>query len=636
MSKTGWNHPIDESDQWDGFNEPGIEHFSGSPIRHLAREVNQNSLDSHEEESGKPVLVEFRKKIVLTENIPGIEELKETFAYCNNAAENESPKAKAFFKNGLKELNSKKIIALEISDHNTKGIKGPSKNGFPFYAFIKAKGQSKKATDTATGSFGIGKFAPYAVSKLRTVFVSTVFKDDDGEYQQLTQGKSILMSHDDARGRRRQGIGFWGLKEKCQPIEGIDESLQGWLRSEKSKKDLKKSIGTTLTILGFNDEQGWEENLAASIVENFFGSIKSGKLQVQIEDKYTIDSTSIETLFESTDIKSTIEEQKNEPEQFENSFKYLQCLHEDNSVVVASTQNPLLGLCELRIFVGDGMPKKVAFLRNGMFISDSLNVPGLKSFSDFKEFVAVFQCKSEQGIELLRAMEPPRHDDFEPDRLSSKDAQEKGRRALKTVARWIREQLQRHAKDPVSEITKLDELKDFFAEEGNAGEGNGSEEVNPYGSITIKAKPIPQRIARVQVTEEGSTGDGPEGEDGEGGGGADGAGGGDSEGGKGTAKGGAGTATSKPSVGMSNLRAVITSEKTRKVSFTPLTSGMVEITIFEVGADSDYQISVSDSSKGEVKNGRILITVTKNQRESLEITLTEEFTGALKVAGHEI
>ena len=45
-STIGWHHPIDESDQWDGFNEPGIEHFSGSPITHLAREVNQNSVDS--------------------------------------------------------------------------------------------------------------------------------------------------------------------------------------------------------------------------------------------------------------------------------------------------------------------------------------------------------------------------------------------------------------------------------------------------------------------------------------------------------------------------------------------------------------------------------------------------------------
>lgn len=61
MKKIGWLHPKDASDQWDGFNEPGIEHFSGSPIRHLAREVNQNSLDSHDEDNGGPVRVTLKK-----------------------------------------------------------------------------------------------------------------------------------------------------------------------------------------------------------------------------------------------------------------------------------------------------------------------------------------------------------------------------------------------------------------------------------------------------------------------------------------------------------------------------------------------------------------------------------------------
>jgi hypothetical protein len=257
----------------------------------------------------------------------------------------------------------------------------------------------------------------------------------------------------------------------------------------------------------------------------------------------------------------------------------------------------------------------------------------------FKEFVAVFQCKSKEGIELLRAMEPPRHDDFEPERLPTKEAQDRGRKALRGVARWIRERLQRHAKDPVSEITKLDELKDFFAEEGNSGEGNGSEEINPYGSITIKAKPIPVRISKVQVTEQEGSGegtDGEEGEDGEGGGGAEGAGGGDGEGGKGSSKGGTGSATSKPTVGMSNLRAVVTSGTSRRVSFTPLVSGAIELSLFEVGADSDYLITATACSKGSIKNGKIQLAVAKGERESVDITLSENFTGALKVAGHEI
>lgn len=633
---TGWNHPVDDADQWDGFNEPGIEHFSGSPMRHLAREVNQNSLDSHDERSAKPVIVEFKKRTISTKSIPALDELRKTFALCNRAAENESAKAKSFFETALKELESKKITVLEISDYNTKGIKGPSRNGSPFYAFMKAKGQSKKASDTATGSFGIGKFAPYAVSKLRTVFVSTVFVDEAGRYQQLTQGKSILMSHDDSLGQRRQGIGFWGIKEKCQPIEGSAGEISDWLRCSSSVADYKKHVGTNLTILGFNDEDGWEENLAASIVENFFGSIQAGKLEVRIGEKYSITANTIDTVFASSYIKSAIEDQKNEPDQFENSQNYLKCLSDGAHVIVEPKQDPILGLCELRIYVGDGMPKRVAFLRNGMFISDSLNVQGLKNFSDFKEFVAVFQCKSNEGIELLRAMEPPRHDDFEPDRLPTKESQDRGRRALRGVARWIRERLQRHAKDPVSEITKLDELKDFFAEEGNSSEGNGSEEINPYGSITIKAKPIPVRTSKVQAPEQEGAGDGADGEDGAGGGGAGGSGGGDSRGGKGIAKGGTGSAKSKPTVGMSNLRAVVTSGTSRRISFTPLVSGTIEISLFEVGADSDYLIAASACGKGTIKNGKLQLAVLKGERESVDITLSENFTGALKVAGHEI
>jgi hypothetical protein len=27
----GWNHPPDQSDQWDGFNDMGMAHFTGNP-----------------------------------------------------------------------------------------------------------------------------------------------------------------------------------------------------------------------------------------------------------------------------------------------------------------------------------------------------------------------------------------------------------------------------------------------------------------------------------------------------------------------------------------------------------------------------------------------------------------------------
>ena len=185
----GWHHPVDDSDQWDGFNEPGIEHFTGSPIQHLAREVNQNSLDAGDSDI---VDVRIRLHEVEVSSIPNLDEFKANIISCHNASKKESKKAEIFFNAALAELNKHKISVLAISDYNTRGMKGPSKNGTPFYAFMKAKGQSRKDTETATGSFGIGKFAPYAVSKLRTIFISTVYQDDLGDYTQLTQGKYAI------------------------------------------------------------------------------------------------------------------------------------------------------------------------------------------------------------------------------------------------------------------------------------------------------------------------------------------------------------------------------------------------------------------------------------------------------------
>lgn len=638
MSKIGWIHPTDESDQWDGFNEPGIEHFAGSPIRHLAREVVQNSLDSQDEELGQPVRVEIREVAIKTAQIPGIEELKHSFHLCFQSAENESAKARQFFEAGLKDLDKSKIKVLEISDYNTKGIRGPARNGTPYYAFMKAKGQSKKSTETATGSFGIGKFAPYAVSKLRTVFVSTVFRSDTDEFVQYSQGKSILMSHDDEKGNRHQGIGFWGVKSKCQPVIGGKQEIPEWLSRAPIGKDLSKFVGTKLIILGFESQPGWQQSLAASIAENFFGAIHAGRLEVTVDKKYFINSSGIQGVFDDNQIRETIESEKNEPDQFDNSRDYYDCLVSHEGTVIEQTQNLHLGLCELKILVREGLPKKVAFLRNGMFISDNLGLPGVKNFSEFKDFVAVFQCRDDKGIELLRAMEPPRHDDFEPDRLATKDEQAKARKALKDMANWIREMLRRRAKDPISEITKIDELKDFFADdEAEDGKGNGLEEVNPSGKIIIKAKPVPPRKSRSIYGEFGvlggstlsslTTGTMSKGKE---------SGGGQTETSMAEGDNGGGGSSQKPIAPFANPRAVVTTANARRLSFTPLASGQYEISLFEVGADSDYLVNISNASEGSVLHGKLKLATQEGVRQSVEIELGENFDGALKVVAHEI
>lgn len=633
--KTGWLHPGVESDEWDGFNDSGIEHFSGNPIRHLAREINQNSLDAASSAT-EAVRVTMRLVQVPTATIPNVDELKKTVALCKEAASNESDKAKLFFENAATELEKTKIAVLEICDHNTKGMTGPSVNGTPFYAFTKAPGQSKKPGDDATGSFGIGKFAPYAVSKLRTVFVSTVYADEDGQHQQLTQGKSVLMSHNEGT-KLRQGKGYWGVTERCQPVAGVSEEIPSWIQRADSETALASNLGTKLTILAFENASGWQHNLAVSVAENFFGAINAGKLEVDIDGKYLLNKDTIKEFFESDAIKASIEKDKDEPEQFQNCNNYLAALQGGTEIFLEPSEQKELGLCEIRILINEGLPKKVCFLRNGMFISDSLAVPGLKSFSDFKEFIAVVECKSRKGIALLRAMEPPRHDDFEPARLGSD--QKRGQRALKDLATWIRDMLKRHAKNPVSEVTTLDELKEYFADESGEGAEKGSEEIDPYGKIIIRAKPLkPKSEAPSPKPDEGDEGEGNG--EGDGGGGADGEGGGDGMGGEGAGEGGSGGEGSgnqaKPIVAIGNIRAIAADSKRRKLLFTPSKSGKIALEVMEAGADTDYGIGIEFSDIGAVEKGKVLLDVTANLRVTLNVSLAEEFAGALKVVAHEI
>lgn len=285
-------------------------------------------------------------------------------AACRLAAENESERAQIFFDNAIELLSKSKIPILKISDYNTTGVCGPCENGTPYYALLKASGQSKKNQTTAAGSYGIGKYAPFAVSALRTVFVTTIWEASDGCHQYV-QGKSILISHQTKTGKTREGVGFWGIKERCLPVEPVSERVPDWLLRAKSHSDLVKNVGTSLSILGFPAEKNWERILAASIAENFFGTITRGQLDVVIQGDIFINNDTIGQLFADPEIRMAIAHMKSQPEHFDEAGLYLRALAKSDDVIVEQTENLHLGNCELRILLGNNLPKRVAVLRNG-------------------------------------------------------------------------------------------------------------------------------------------------------------------------------------------------------------------------------------------------------------------------------
>lgn len=421
-----------------------------------------------------------------------------------------------------------------------------------------------------------------------------------------------------------------------------DESLEG-------------QRGTMLSIIGFASTRNWQQVLTANIVENFFGAIWSGELEVEIKDGPIITAATLDAVLADASVGGSLADQP-ECESFANVASYLAALKGGAEVQIAQTENQHLGTCELRILVGENLPKRVAVLRNGMLITERL--PNLRRFSDFKEFAAVLECKAEKGQKLLRAMEPPRHDAFEPDRLPP-DLRHAGKTALRELAEWVRKMLVRYAKDPVQEETNLDELADYFGDEEEEGEGQRREE-NPDGRIIFRARAVKAKLNRngaaigasekpAEEIDAGAVLDGGE-DDGVQGGSpqsSQGGGGTPEEKGDDPAKPGSGGAPGTGSalpqrtlftgLALVDVRAVPLAPAKRRVAFTPSTSGELVIELQDSGTDTNYALKVVGSDTGVVAHGRIgQVTAEAGKRIVMEVELADAFNGTLRVVANAV
>ena len=98
----------------------------------------------------------------------------------------------------------------------------------------------------------------------------------------------------------------------------------------------------------------------------------------------------------------------------------------------------------------------------------------LLRFPGLQDFAAVLRFESEQGNELLRDMENPAHDQFEPERLDE-GRRRRGRRALNRVVSWVRRELRdtNGKEEPGEPGAKLP------ARHASANNGLGTDELPP-------------------------------------------------------------------------------------------------------------------------------------------------------------
>lgn len=639
----GWRCPVNDAGEGFGFNESGIEHFTGNPFSAIAREITQNTNDATEI---RPAFLQFKLIRVKKTEFPNRDEFLEILKHCSSAAKEEGQKAITFFKNALNLIENDTIAFLVARDRNTTGIAGPCEKGTPYHAFMKSTGTSRKNDPTSGGSFGIGKNAPFALSDLHTVFVLTRYKDNSGQIQQLAQGKSILISHT-AKKKDYTNNAYWGNKDNFQPLSYCNPGLPNWMTNPFGESESESTTGTTVFVAGFRENAKWDKIITAYIIQNFFSAIRNQQLTIEV-GAYVINEKTISDLFLDDEIKKAISDYPDQPTSFEHSRYYFECMDADQTIHETSQQLHL-GKTNVGILLGDQFPRKVAFIRNGMLITD--NLPGLKRFSGLKPFVSVVECKNKDGNILLKQMEPPRHDAFEPDRLIPTKTKI-GRAALRQLSDFVKKHLKQYAGNPIESEVNLDELSDLLGSDATGSDLSKSGEPNPSGRILITKKPKPTtNLNRKQSQSENGLGEGFD---------NTGKGGDLDESGKEDSTGGqpAGTGTKdgigvteepatygkkaivdgkeakarQKSIALRNVRGVILNEKTRRISFMAPIDGNIRVSFERVGIDSNHPLEINSATIGKITDKKTIdLSVKKLIKSEIEVTFKSNVEGAIKV-----
>ena len=621
----GWRFPPTNGGRVDGFNDPGIAHFAGAPLASLARETIQNSLDARLAQD-KPVHVSF-ELISLHPGKIGQDELATAIDTSIQMAAND-PLASAALTVAAKSVRSETISSLRVSDRNTTGLRGDH-----WRSLVKMQGVSHKPEpEGAGGSHGIGKYAPFSVSTLRTVFYWTCFHKD-GQTQEKFQGKSILMSHIDAQGEETQGTGFFGIKEDCRELTKEIPPIFRTLDQHQCPLQ-----GTSLTIMEFRETDDWRRRIAASAIGNFFYAIGMGRLTVIVEPDESsklmeIDHDSLEDWFQHITENADFDDLENtsgDPLREAQIFWHL-----SRDEPVAEKQDSELGHCRLWIDTAEGLPRKVAFVRRtGMLVTTKQ--PGLIRFHGYREFAALCVFEDPAGNELLRRMENPKHDLFEPDRLP-KDERNRGRSALKRITDWIRSEIKKQAGPPEGgRKTVLSELAvylpDYTPEEpfddSGHDDGEGSGEPGFGEQVTLSLKPVRRPGPPIPPVDNPSDLDGnSEGDDvgvaggagtdsGSDGSGNGGKGEGDGQGGSGTRGGG----SRQRDIPVSRVRIlpIVGRENCYQLSFIADADSIARLALEEAGDSS----TVPRGDIRAVAEGISLdrVRVAKGQRTVVEIT----------------
>ncbi len=430
------------------FHDGSTEIFKSGKWAFLTREVIQNSMDAIRDDEKllkmkfsleELALKDFPDKETLIKHIEGTLSIKGVPENCKN-----------FSKNAINILNEEKIKILKISDYNTKGVLNSDTPGDlegQWHALVYDEGNSQKNSDTAAGSFGLGKNAPIALSGLNMVFYQT--KDYKGNY--ALEGVAKLHTSFINNVKYEQKI-YYAKKENDSTIPLNEKEISGL-----PKVFTREEIGTDIIIIGVNyDEEKLKYEMIQSIVENFFVRILKEELEIEIFG-VTINKSNIINIVDKYCV---------EPIEYTNSnIKYGYIKQYLNTYLNKYENHEYIeevaGAGNLRLIISKD--PEISGKWVAMFRSHGMKIFDLNIRTAQQNYSAIFLPNDKETDKFLRKIENPTHDLFDPEiRINDFSEMKLALERYGKIKNWIRSKIEEYTKIDITEQDFLDGMEEYI------------------------------------------------------------------------------------------------------------------------------------------------------------------------------
>lgn len=454
-----------------GLKDSNMLMFAKNPFESLAREVCQNSIDARAKDSDKPGIVYFKAFKLKTEEVPGIDCLKDNVQNCLNYCRSLNNESEASdLQTMLNLLNQDYLQCLRVSDFNTTGLVGvdTNKTDSPFFLLTKGSGSTNKH-DGQAGSKGIGKYAAFAVSNLNTVFYSTRTIDFKEGGMGISKLRSAPIDEADPY-LLTTGIGYYAL-DKNMPIQ------HQLLLDEDFKRD---KPGTDVFILGVELDDLTIEKIVYTVLDSFMYAILNYNIEVNVEN-YSINKDSLEEYLSI--------EFLDKAEVSEKAKKALLAQYE----LLSSDEIPFETIKlpndygEIKIKVKLYNPQTNEIVSNQC---DIIRHPYMKIKKYAPEIPCLYSavCVIEDPVvnEMLRKIENPQHTEWEVEQLiADKETKKRYKGLVRSIDRTIKEYISNMAMANIEDTTDLPLASHYIPDLQDLGSESGKQSLREKATISF-------------------------------------------------------------------------------------------------------------------------------------------------------